>query len=111
MIYMVMMKLREEGYGGSSEESLSIIDQAVLPSLQMLKDLEKKGKVMGGFFNAQRSGAMMVQAEDDDELDEILVNLPVWGIFDFEVVNLESFQDAMARDEKVAEGLRTASGM
>ncbi len=110
MIYLVMMKLRDEGYGGSSQDSIRIIGEAVLPTLKVLKKLEEENRVMGGFFDAQRSGAMMIRAENDDELEQILTSLPAWGIFDLEVVSLESFQEAEDRDKRVMEGLKSAAG-
>lgn len=107
---MIILKLDEESYGGSSEESQAIVSEAVIPSLEKLRRLEKEGKLKGGFFNGQRAGAMMIDAKSDEDLDKILTDLPIWGIFDFEVVQLESFAEAQKRDEKIAKGLEAASG-
>ncbi len=109
MVYMIILKLDEEAYGGSSQEARLIVSDAVIPSLKKLRKLEKEGAVKGGFFNGQRAGALMIDAESDERIDEILTDLPIWGIFDFEVVKLESFKEAQERDERVAKELKTAS--
>ncbi len=110
MVYMVILKLDEESYGSSGKESQAMVSEAVIPSLKKLRKLEKEGKVKGGFFNGQRAGALMIDATSDEDLDKILSDLPIWGVFDFEVVKLESFQEAQERDEKIVKNLKAASG-
>jgi hypothetical protein len=109
--YVVAFKLREESYGGSSEEATHMLTDQIIPSLHMLVDWEKEHKVMGGFFEGQRSGTIVVEAEDNMELDRLLSSLPMMAVYDVDVAPVQRISSALERDLRIVKEMRTAAGL
>lgn len=108
---MVAFKLREESYGGSAEESMYMLIDQVIPSLEMLESWEKEHKVMGGFFEGQRSGVFVIEAEDNLELDRLLASLPMMAVYDVDVAPVQRIGSALERDRKIVNEVRAAAGL
>lgn len=109
--YVVAFKLREESYGGSSEEAMYMLTDQIVPSLEMLARWEKEHKVMGGFFEGQRSGTMIIEAEDNLELDRMLASLPMMGVYDVDVAPVQRIGSALERDRRIIREMRSAAGL
>src|SRR5215213_5490849 len=70
-----------------------IVTEKVLPSLGALKDLQTKGKVLaGGHPVGQRYVVLFMEAESEDEVREMLEDLPLSELGDTEVRELKSFE-------------------
>ncbi len=110
MEYLVIMKLQEAGYGTTEEEKAAILSDVMIPSLDMLIGMEGQGMLTGGFFEGQRSAALVVTAEDEEKLDDALSQLPCSQIFEMEILPLQSLKEAKERDQKILEGLKAAMG-
>ena len=55
-----------------------MVTEAILPSLEALKDLQSKGKVLaGGHPVGQRYVVLFMEAESEDEAHELLEDLPL----------------------------------
>jgi muconolactone delta-isomerase len=108
---MVVLKLREESYGGSSEEAAFLLTDQLIPSLEMLQRMEKEGKVMGGFFEGQRGGTFMFDVADDKELDRILASVPIMNVYDIEIAPVQSVESALKRDRRIVGDLKTKAGL
>lgn len=109
--YVVAFKLREESYGGSSEEATYMLTDQIIPSLEMLEGWEKEHRVMGGFFEGQRSGTFIVEAEDNMELDRMLASLPMMGVYDVDVAPVQRIGSALDRDRRIVQEMRAAAGL
>lgn len=109
--YVIAFKLREESYGGSTEEAMYMLSDQIIPSLVMLERWEKEHKVMGGFFEGQRAGTMIIEAEDNIELDRMLASLPMMGVYDVDVAPVQRIGSALERDRRISEEMRTAAGL
>lgn len=109
--YVVAFKLREESYGGSSEEAMYMLTDQIIPSLEMLEGWEKEHRVMGGFFEGQRSGTIIVEAEDNMELDRMLASLPMMGVYDVDVAPVQRINSALDRDRRIVQEMRAAAGL
>ncbi len=109
--YVVAFKLREESYGGSSEEAVYMLTDQIIPSLEMLARWEKEHKVMGGFFEGQRSGTMIIEAEDNLELDQMLASLPMMGVYEVDVAPVQRIGSALERDRRIVQEIKTAAGL
>jgi hypothetical protein len=109
--YVVIIKLREESYGGSSEEAAFMLTDQIIPSLEMLEQMEGEHKVMGGFFQGQTSGTFIFDVEDDKELDRILAGLPIMNVYDIEIAPLQSIGSALERDRRIVDEARVAAGI
>jgi hypothetical protein len=100
MEFLVLMKLTDDGVGKDEKENKEIVENKILPSLEMLLDMEKEGVLSGGFFEGQRSAAFVMSVEDEETLDNTLTTLPCADIFEIEMVQLEPLKEAMERDKK-----------
>lgn len=109
--YVVAFKLREESYGGSSEEATYMLTDQIIPSLEMLEGWEKEHRVMGGFFEGQRSGTLIIEAEDNMELDRMLASLPMMGVYDVDVAPVQRIGSALDRDRRIVREMRAAAGL
>ncbi|NLT38676.1 MAG: hypothetical protein GXX95_11070 [Methanomassiliicoccus sp.] len=102
-----MMTLSERGMGKTDEENKEILENKILPSIDMLISMEEEGMLSGGFFGGQRSAAFVMSVEDEETLDDTVSQLPCSDIFDIETVPMESLKQARERDLEV---LKTLSG-
>ncbi len=101
------MTLSERGMGKTDEENKEILENKILPSIDMLISMEEEGMLSGGFFGGQRSAAFVMSVEDEETLDDTVSQLPCSDIFDIETVPMESLKQARERDLEV---LKTLSG-
>jgi len=108
---VVIFKLREESYGGSEEEAAFMLTDQLIPSLERLMEMEGQHKVMGGFFEGQRSGTFVFEAEDNLEIDKILASLPLMNVYDVDVAPVQSISSALERDRRIVREIRTAAGL
>jgi hypothetical protein len=98
------MKLREEGVGKGEEENRNIVKEVIVPSIEMLVNMEAEGMLSGGFFEGQRAAAFVMSVQDEEAIDNTIAALPCAGIFDVEIVQLEPLKVALARDLKFVKG-------
>jgi muconolactone delta-isomerase len=71
-----------------------MVTEAILPSLEALKDLQSKGKVLaGGHPVGQRYVVLFMEAESEDEVHELLEDLPLSDLGDTLVTELKSFEE------------------
>lgn len=101
MLYLVLMKLRDEGVRETEKANQDIVGGKIIPGIKMLIDMERDGMLSGGFFGGQRSAAFVMSVEDEETLDSTIAALPFADIFDVEMVQLEPLKEALARDEKM----------
>ncbi|MDW5563796.1 MAG: hypothetical protein SA339_11265 [Methanomassiliicoccus sp.] len=109
--YVIAFKLREESYGGSAEEAMYMLSDQIIPSLEMLEEWERDHKVMGGFFEGQRSGTLVLEAEDNMELDRMLASLPMMGVYDVDIAPVQRIGSALDRDRRIVRETRVAAGL
>jgi len=67
------------------------VTEAILPSLEALKDLQSRGKVLaGGHPVGQRYIVLFMEAESEEEVHELLEGLPLSELGDTYVTELKS---------------------
>ena len=92
--YMVTMNLTRADPLLNIGRLTDIVRGAILPSLERLKDLQSKGKVLaGGHPVGQRYVVLFMEAESEDELHEMLGELPLSELGDTTVTELKSFEE------------------
>ena len=80
-----------------------IVTEAILPSLEALKDLESRGKVVaGGHPVGQRYIVLFMEAESEEEVHELLEGLPLSELGDTYVTELKSFEELQNPAKKSA---------
>jgi muconolactone delta-isomerase len=71
-----------------------LVRDAILPSVESLIDLRSRGKIVtGGYAMGHRSIVFVMQAESEEELYEILENLPLWNHVEAKATPLQRFEE------------------
>lgn len=100
MWYFVKGEFVESNIAGKSfEETKSYIEQVIHPSLMMLEDSMKQGKVLGGLASGERKGYFLVDLPNHEEVGKWLRGLPFWGSLKWTVVPLQSPRSALEQDK------------
>lgn len=99
-----------EGPGfGSPEETLKVLEDLVLPLFESLMRLENERKILaGGVPVGDRAVVFVVEAASHGELDRLLRNLPMWSLFKWEVIALETFAGRAAQEREFVQRLAQA---
>ncbi|MCH7483556.1 MAG: hypothetical protein IIA90_00225 [Chloroflexi bacterium] len=92
MRYLVTMESVDTGEASSPAEQAAFLEAIVVPSLQALKDWEDSGKIRGGALSGRRGAAFVVDAASNEELGDLVQQLPVWGTAEVEITPLVSFE-------------------
>ncbi len=83
-----------------------VVLDSILPSLEALKDLQSKGKVLaGGHPVGQRYVVLFMEAESEDELHELLAGLPLSELGNTTVTELKSFEELHEPAKSARRGL------
>lgn len=102
------MKYLVNGTGGpasaSPAEMSAFLKNVVLPSLDQLVKLEKEGKITGGVPVGDRALVFIIEASSNEEVDNLLRSLPIWGVLEWKVTPLQTFEGRAAIEGKIAEG-------
>ena len=96
MLFSVTGVNIDSGYTVPADQVAGIIRQAVVPSFEKLASLAATGKLKGGLFPGERGGAFVVETDSFEELDEMMNQLPFFGLVRWEVKPLMPF-DVMAK--------------
>ena len=101
MRYLVKGEFIDPGPLVPPEQMAGIIEQAILPSLEGMAQLEKSGKARGGVLTGARAGVMIVDANSHEELTDLLREWPIWGLLKWEVTPLDSYQTRLEKDRQL----------
>jgi len=89
------MQYLVEGTGGpgftSPAETISVLEQAILPDFDQLIALQAKGKILaGGLPVGGRAFVFIIEAADNDDADRVVRSIPFWGLLEWKVTPLQS---------------------
>ena len=91
----------------SPEEALEILQSIILPSFKELISLEKRKKIIaGGIPVGERTFIFIAEAKSNDELDQLLRKLPMWGELDWEVTALQTFSGRAKQERQAVQELK-----
>lgn len=86
----------------SPEEALEVLQDVILPGFKELISLEKRKRIIaGGLPVGERAFVFIADAKSNDDLDQMLRKLSLWGEFEWEVTALQTFS-GRARQERQA---------
>jgi hypothetical protein len=91
VLFLVMGENIDPGYLVPPEQQFQIIEQAVVPSFQLIGQWVAAGKALGGLYPGERGGALVVEAASGEELDSLLNHLPFFGLVKWQVKALIPF--------------------
>jgi hypothetical protein len=99
------MKYLVKGSAGpvslSSGDMAQLLENVVLPSLDQLAKWEKEGKITGGLPVGQRAFVFIVEASSNEEVDQLLRSLPIWGGMEWKVIPLQSFSGREGMEKNI----------
>ena len=104
--YQVTMNLTKADPLLSIGQLIQIVAKAILPSLEALKDLQSKGKVLaGGHPVGQRYIVLFMEAESEEEVGELLEGLPLSELGTTSIIELKSFEELRSPTNSASSGL------
>lgn len=103
--YLVM------GSGGpgfaSPEETLAVLEKGILPTFDALLKLETDRRILaGGLPLGDRAFVFILEASSNEEADQILREIPAWGVLKWEVKPLQSFEGRAKKERSVLAELK-----
>jgi muconolactone delta-isomerase len=97
MQYLVQMHLSNSSRPKSQEDGISLIEEFILPTLELCKKLQEEKKILAGGPTSGAIGlVLLVKAESAQELDDLVIGLPIWPRMETQVIPLTTF-DARRR--------------
>jgi len=89
------------------EEALEVLQSVILPSFKEILSLEKRKKIIaGGVPVGERTIVFIAEAKSNDELDQMLRKLPMWGELDWEVTPLQTFNGRVKQERQAVKELK-----
>lgn len=108
-MYLVTGSWIELGALLTPEQVGTVLEDTVLPSLEMLVHWGEEGRLHGGVFAGERETAFILMSDSAEEVGQLLTSLPFWGMMRWQVRPLLSMRSALAREQTVLERLRSRS--
>jgi muconolactone delta-isomerase len=69
--------------------------------------LEEQGKILaGGIPISERAVAFVIEAASNEEVDQVLRNLPCWSVLDWQVTPLQSFEGRAFQERRMLQQLK-----
>ena len=100
---MKYLVIGSEGPGfASPEEAVEVLEKGILPTFDALLKLEAEKKILaGGLPVADRAFVFILEASSNDEADQILREIPAWGVLKWKVTPLQSFEGRANKERSV----------
>jgi hypothetical protein len=105
---MKYLVIGSEGPGfASPEESVEVLEKGVFPTFDALLKLEAEKKILaGGLPVADRALVFILEASSNDEADQILRDIPAWGVLKWKVTPLQSFEGRANYERSLVEEIK-----
>src|SRR5258708_11129486 len=105
MRYLV---IASDGPGFSSpEEAVQVLEKGVLPTFDVLMKLETDKKIIaGGLPVGERKFVFILDASSNEEADQILRDIPAWGVLKWQVTPLQSFGGRAENERSIVSDLQ-----
>ena len=90
----------------TAEEAVQLLQEIVVPSLDQLAKLKDEGKILaGGLPVGDRAVVFIVKAANNNEVDQLVRNIPLWPGMDWDVTPLQSFKGRASMESKAIQQL------
>ena len=105
---MKYLVIGSEGPGfASPEETVEVLEKGVFPTFDALLKLEAEKKILaGGLPVADRALVFILEASSNDEADQILRDIPSWGVLKWKVTPLQSFEGRANYERSLVEEIK-----
>lgn len=82
----------------SPEEAVAALETGSLPTFEALMKLEAERKILtGGIPVADRAVVFILEASSNEEADQLLRNLPAWGVLTWKVTPSRALKGGLLR--------------
>lgn len=109
MRYLVTTELIGTSPVASPQQAVQWMEQMAIPQIEAIMKLEAEKKILaGGNPLGGRSGVFIMEAASSEELDQLLISLPMWGMLKIDVTPLGSFEARLAQSRQQLESLKAA---
>jgi hypothetical protein len=97
-----------EGPGFSTpEETVQVLEKGILPTFDALHKLEADQKIIaGGLPVGERKFVFILEASSNEEADQIVREIPAWGVLKWQVTPLQSFEGRAEKERNVLSELK-----
>jgi muconolactone delta-isomerase len=107
MQYLVQMKIVPEGRPMSAEEGTAFFEEFIHPTLEQCKNLEAEKNILaGGPISGTIGLALVVKADSEKELDDLVTSLPVWPRMETAIAPLTTFEERALSIQRRLRGSR-----
>ena len=105
---MKYLVVGSEGPGFTSpEETVEVLEKGILPTFDALLKLEADKKILaGGLPVADRALVFILEASSNEEVDQILRDIPAWGALKWKVTPLQSFEGRADKERGIVGALK-----
>ena len=107
MRYLVIGRAVNIALGMQPQQGAQMLDTVIVPSLEMLAKWEREGRIHGASFAGRRANCMIIDAASNEELNALLTTLPFWGLLEWEVTPLASFESQAKNVREISQRLKT----
>lgn len=99
--YLVRGTFIDPGVLAPPDVVVKMSEDMVFPSLAMLDQWAKDGKIVGGVVVGDKQGLFMVEAPSNADVDKMIQGLPFWALLKWEVTPLITFGDRLGREKEM----------
>ncbi len=87
--------------GATPAEMKKDIENSILPTFEILQGWEKENRVWGGLPVGERRISFVLEADSPKHADELIKQLPAWGLTTTSVKALATFADRSEADREL----------
>ena len=96
MKFLVLLELPPSGELPRPQETLTLIERHIQPSLEALIRLEEEKRVIaGGPVAGKVAFVLVIEAASHAEAEHLLTSLPFWPLMKVDITPLVDFQDRL----------------
>ncbi len=107
MRYFVKGELINPGALMPKEQYIQMLENIIIPSLEAVSKLESENKILSaGALTGTRAGVFILEAESNEEVTQLLLTLPFWGLLKWKILPLDSFENRANQYRDLVECLK-----
>jgi muconolactone delta-isomerase len=93
----------------SPEQAIALLEGTVIPACDYVIRQKAEGKILaGGVLVGDRAIVCIIEAASNDEADRIVRDMPIWGLLEWKVTPLQSFEARAEMERQAVQALKAA---
>jgi muconolactone delta-isomerase len=107
MLFLVTFEYVEPGPTYPPDKVTDMVENAIVPSLEMVAQLEKAGKIKAaGVIAGTKGSVMILDVADNNELSQTVQSFPFWSLMKVRITPLQKFTERAAQEKRAVKYLR-----